>query len=140
MQGIFEGQMKDNGVDGFEIIHLQENELAGLVLYTSWTSDYPDNRNEPGINYYQKQDGKWVGAMGTACGNNGVSRFGLMGNGYLYCSTLRQDMAFEKIMADGREANVFTFNGDMRVWFAITDSRDSVITGVSSNGTATELR
>lgn len=141
MQGKFESQMKEDGVDGFEIIHIQENELDGLVLYTSWTADYPDNRNQPGINYFQKEDGKWGSAMGTGCSDSGVSRFGLMGDRYLYCSKLRADMAFKKILVDdSQDAVLFTFNQDMRVWFAITDSRESTVVGVSNNGTELQLR
>jgi len=48
LQGILEAQMKDNGYDGWDIIHVQENETDGFVLHTAWTDQHPDNRSEPG--------------------------------------------------------------------------------------------
>lgn len=134
LQGAFEAQMKDNGYDGYEIIHLQENESDGWVLHTAWTKDYPDNRNEPGVNYYQKQGKKWQSAMGTACSSNGVSMFGLMGNGYLYCSVLRPGMEFESITAGGQTAQIYTFNDTMTVWVAISPEANAKVSATTPEG------
>jgi hypothetical protein len=49
LKGAFEKQMKEDQADGFNLIHLEDNETDGLALYTSWTDDYPDNKNKPGI-------------------------------------------------------------------------------------------
>ena len=134
LQGVFEAQMKDNGSDGWDIIHVQENETDGFVLHTAWTDQHPDSRNEPGVNYFQKQGKEWQSAMGTGCSNSGVSMFGLMGNGYLYCSVLRSDMDFEKIAAGGQAAQVFTFNGTMQVWVAVTSEANATVVGITKDG------
>jgi hypothetical protein len=134
LQGVFEAQMKDNGSDGWDIIHVQENETDGFVLHTAWTDQNPDSRNEPGVNYFQKQGTEWRSAMGTACSNSGVSMFGLMGNGYLYCSVLRPDMSFENVAAGGHAAQVFTFNETMKVWVAVTSEANAKVVGISKDG------
>ncbi len=134
LQAVFEAQMKDNGSDGWDIIHLQENETDGFVLHTAWTDQQPDSRNEPGVNYFQKEGTEWRSAMGTACSSSGVSMLGLMGNGYLYCSVLRPDMDFDRITAGGEVAQVFTFNETMRVWIAVTSEANARVVGITGDG------
>lgn len=135
LQGAFEAQMKDNGYGSFEIIYLQENDNDGFVLHTAWTEQFPDNRTEPGVNYYQKQGKTWQTAMGTGCSNNGVSKFGLMGNGYLYCAVLRPDMGFEKIRVGDTEAQIFAFNNDtMKVWLAVSQENNARVIGITPDG------
>ena len=134
LEGVFEAQMKDNGSDGWNIIHVQENETDGFVLHTAWTDQHPDNRNEPGVSYFQKQGKEWQSAMGTSCSNSGVSRFGLMGNSNLYCSVLRADMDFEKITAGGQAAQIFTFNETMKVWVAVTSESNAKVVGFTKDG------
>lgn len=134
LQDAFEAQMKDNGYDNYEIIYMQENETDGFVLHTAWTKQFPDNKNEPGVNYYQKQGKKWQTAMGTGCSDSGVSRFGLMGNGYLYCAVLRPDMDFEKILAGDVEAKIFVFNGTMKVWVAVSQENKAKVVGITNEG------
>ena len=134
LQGAFEAQMKSDGYDGFDIIHVQEDESDGYVLYTAWTDQHPDNRNEPGLNYYQKQGEQWQSAMGTGCGSSGVSIFGMMGNGFLYCSVLRPDMDFVQITAGGQAARMFTFNETMKVWVAVSPEANAKVVGVMVDG------
>jgi hypothetical protein len=135
LQAAFEAQMKDNGYDSYEIIWIQENETDGWVLHTAWTDQYPDNRSEPGVNYYQKQGKKWQNAMGTGCSKSGVSMFGLMGNGYLYCSVLRSNMDLAKITAGGEEGKIFPFNNDtMKVWVAVSPKVNAKLIGTSPDG------
>lgn len=139
LQGVFEAQMKDDGYAGYDIIHIEENQGDGWVLYTSWTDDYPDNRNRPGVGYFQLEDDQWQSAMGTACSSNGVSTLGLMGNGYLYCSVLRPDMQFESISAGRSDAQIFTFNGTMTVWVAIASEFGASVVGTTSDGREVSL-
>lgn len=139
LKGAFEKQMKEDQADGFNLIHLEDNETDGLALYTSWTDDYPDNKNKPGINYYEKVDGKWQSRTGTGCSDGGVSRLGLMGNGHLYCSILKENMDFEKILVDGTEANVFQVGDSIRVWYAVSDEKGAKVTGVSGGGREVRL-
>lgn len=46
LQRVYEAQMKDDGCDGHGIIHIQKNASDGWVMDTSWTEEYPDNRND----------------------------------------------------------------------------------------------
>lgn len=140
LQGVFEAQMKDDGYDGWDIIHIQEDETDGFVLYTAWTDQHPDNRNQPGVSYFQKQGEEWQSAMGTACSNSGVSTFGLMGNGYLYCSVLLPDMDFEKVTAGGQAARIFTFNETMKVSVGVTSEADAKVVGFTKDGREIALK
>jgi len=139
LQGTFEQQMKEDEVDGFNIIHIEENGSQGLVLYTSWTEKYPENKNRPGIRYYEKQDSRWEGRPGTDCSSDGIARLGLMGNGNLYCATLKENMDFEKVLVGGTEAKIFQATESQRVWFAITDDRNSKVRGIKSDGSEIAL-
>lgn len=134
LQATFEKQMKDDGVDGFNIIHIDENENRGLVLYTSWTEEYPDNKNYPGINYYRKLEQRWESRPGTACSDRGVSRLGLSGNGYLFCAVLKENMKFEKIRVGDSDAHIFNVNDSMRVWYAVADDKKAKVVGTISDG------
>jgi hypothetical protein len=134
LKGVFEKQMKQDRVDGFNIIHLQENETNGLVLYTAWTKDYPENKNQPGIHYYEKGDSGWESRPGMGCSDSGVSRLGLMGKGYLYCAMLKDYMQFSKVMLGDIEALIFQVNEKQQVWYALSGDRDAKVVGVSSDG------
>ena len=139
LRGLFEKQMTEGGYVGYEIIHVQENETDGWVLYTAWDKDYPDNRNRPNGGYFQKNGKRWQSAMGTACNRNSVSMFGLMGNGYLYCSVLRPDMDFESITAGDNEAQIFTFNESFTVWVAISPKGNATVVGTTADGREVNL-
>ena len=134
LKGTFEAQMKDNGYDGYEIIHIQENEGDGWVLHTAWTKDYPENRNEPGINYYQREGKKWQSAMGTACSSNGVARLGLRGRGHLFCAQLREGMSFTSIFVDETEAKMFEMGNGATVWYAVSENAEARVRGVTASG------
>jgi hypothetical protein len=126
--------MREDGADGFDIIHVEENERDGLVLYTSWTDEYPDGRNRPGIRYYERLDGRRKSSTGTECSSSGVSRLGLMGNGYLFCSTLKENMSFERIRVGDSEAIILQTSDGKLVWYAIEDEKESNVTGITSDG------
>lgn len=79
LQGAYERQIKENGMDGFNIIHLEERASVGLVLNTSWTNDYPENQFRPGIHVFEKTEGGWQAVPGTACDANTVARLSLFG-------------------------------------------------------------
>lgn len=134
LQQAFEKQMKTDGADGFDLIHLQENEQDGLVLSASWTEAYPDNRDEPSVFYFQKQDGRWTRQTGTACSQSGVSRVGLMGNGYLYCSVLRDDWDFAKVRVGETEAKMFQTHAGRNVWYAVAEAFELPVVGVGADG------
>jgi len=134
LQGAFERQMKDNEVDGFNIIHMEENENDGLVLFTSWTSDYPQNKDKPGIYYYEKVDKAWKNQTGSDCSGTGVSRLGLMGNGQLYCASLKDSISLESIRVGDSEAKMFPTPGGGTVWYARAGERDLKAVGVTSDG------
>jgi hypothetical protein len=138
LQQTVEKQMKEDGMDGFNIIHMTENVDDALVLLTSWTEEYPDNRNRPGIYYYQKQDGQWQQATGTDC-SGGITRLGLLGNGYLYCSSLEPGTGFEKILVDGEEAGMFVVNDNIRTWFHVADNNEAKVIGVNTGGKQVNL-
>jgi len=40
LQSTFEKDQRNDGMDNINIIHIEENELYGLVVNTSWTEDY----------------------------------------------------------------------------------------------------
>jgi hypothetical protein len=134
LQAAFEKQMMEDGAAGFEIIHVEENENDGLVLYTSRTDEYPEAGDRPGIRYYERLEGRWRSATGMECGSSGASRLGLMGNGYLFCSTLKENRDFERIRVGDSEARMFQTGDGKRVWYAIVDDMESNVTGITSDG------
>lgn len=134
LQATFEKQMEDDGADGFNIIHIDEKENRGLVLYTSWTEEYPDNKNHPGINYYHKLDQRWESRPGTACSDSGVSRLGLSDNGHLFCAVLKENMKFEKIRVGGSDAHIFNVSDSIRVWYGVADDKNAKAVGIISDG------
>ena len=139
LQGVFENQMKEDGAVGFTIIHIDEGETHGLVLYTSWTHEYPDNKNKPGIRYYEKSDKQWHGRTGTGCSDRGISRLGLMGNGYLFCAIPRENRGYEKILVGDTEAGIFQVNDSISVWYAAVDNRDAKVVAILDDGTELAL-
>lgn len=134
LQGAFEKQMHDDEVDGFTIIHLEENESDGLVLFTSWTKDYPENRNKPSIHYFQKTENHWKIQTGTACSTNGIAQLGLMGNGYLYCAGFKKAMSFEAVRVGDKEAKLFSTPEVGTVWYARAGEREMKVIGITAEG------
>lgn len=134
LQESFEKQMKDDGIGGFNIIHIDEKENFGLVLFTSWTEQDPDNKDDTSIHYFEKPDQRWERQPGMGCSTNGVSRLSLTGNGYLFCSVLKANSNLEKIRIGDSEVDIFKVNDGMRVWYAVVDDRDSKVLGISSDG------
>jgi hypothetical protein len=134
LQETFEKQMKDDGIGGFNIIHIDEKENSGLVLFTSWTEQDPNNKDDTSIHYFEKPDQRWERQTGMECSTNGVGLMGLMGNGYLFCSIFKANMDFEKIRIGDSEVDIFNVNDSMRVWYAVVDDRDSKVLGITSDG------
>ena len=121
LQSTYEKQQKENGMDGFNIIHIEENDEYGLVVETSWTEEYIQNKDKPGIMVYEKDNGKWVARPGMSCDGLGGT-LGIGGGRYLYCGSITENRPFVKIMVDETEAQIFEVNDKKRVWYAVEHS------------------
>ena len=121
LQSTYEKQQKENGVDGFNIIHIEENDEYGLVLETSWTKQYIENKDKPGIMVYEKNNGKWVARPGMSCDGLGGT-LGIGGGRYLYCASITENRPYVKIMVGETEAQIFDVNDKKRVWYAVEHS------------------
>ncbi len=133
LQEKYEGEMKDDKMDGFQIIQIEENERYGLIVHTAWTKQYPDNKNRPGIRVYYKDGGKWTMRPGTACGM-GISRLSIPDKNTLYCGALTKKRPFKKIMVGDQEAKIFPVIDDIRVWYAVGQGRKLKVKGITENG------
>ena len=67
LQSTFEKDEKNNGMDSVNVIHVEENEQYGLVLATSWTEQFIENKDRPGISVYENNNGKWTRSPGMSC-------------------------------------------------------------------------
>jgi hypothetical protein len=121
LQSFYEKQQKENGMDGFNIIHIEENDKYGLVLATSWTEEYIQNKDKPGIMVYEKDNGKWVSRPGTTCAGLGAT-LGIGGGRYLYCGSITEKRPYVKIMVGETQAQVFDVSDKKRVWYAVEHS------------------
>lgn len=140
LQGTFEKDEKNNGMEGINVIHVEENEQYGLVLATSWTEEYIQNKDKPGISVYENDNGKWVSRPGTSCSSPGAARLGI-GNGlYLYCGTITEERPFVKVTAGETDAGIFDVNDTTRVWYAVGDSMDLAIKGSYESGEEVTFR
>jgi len=139
LQGAFGKQMKLNKVDGYDIIQLDERPDLGLVLYTSWTEAYPDNRNRPGVDVFYKQNGAWEMQPGIDCSSGGTARLGLGEHGYLYCAMLKPDWDFTRVLVGGQEAQLFEFGEGQRVWYVVVADGEAQVKGVNADGREYEL-
>ena len=139
LQGAYERQIKENGMDGFNIIHLEERASVGLVLNTSWTNDYPENQFRPGIHVFEKTEGGWQAVSGTACDANTVARLSLFGNGQLYCASLDPESEVQEVRVGQSAAQIFDSANGSRVWFAITEERDAKAIGTTPDGREIKL-
>jgi len=140
LQSTFEKEQKDNQMDGFNIIHIEENEQYGLVLATSWTEQYIQNKDRPGINVYENQSGKWVARPGTSCDSPGASRLGIQNGLYLYCGAITEERPYVKITVGETEAKIFDVNDKNRVWYAVEESMDLKIIGSYASGEQVTFR
>jgi hypothetical protein len=135
LQGTFEKEQRNNGMDGFNIIHIEENDQYGLVVATSWTEQFIQNKNRPGIHVYDNENGKWVGRPGISCGDGRGSSILGIGNGmYVYCGVITEDRPFVTMAVGETEARIFDVNESIRVWYAVVNSRDLKISGTFDNG------
>ena len=108
LQSTYEKAQREDGMDGFNIIHIEENEQYGLVISTSWTEQYMENKDRPGIKYYEKMDGKWIMHPGTDCGTGrSASTLGIMGGSYVYCGVITEQRPFVKMTVGETEAQIF---------------------------------
>jgi len=106
LQSTYEKQKKESGVDGFNIIHIEENDEYGLVVETSWTEQYIENKDKPGIMVYEKYDGEWVTSPGMQC-QDLPGALGIGGGRYLFCASITENQPYVKIMVGETEAQIF---------------------------------
>ena len=134
LQDTYEKQQKDDGRDGFNIIHIEESEQYGLVLATSWTEEYIQNKDRPGINVYEKENGAWVSIPGVSCDNTGAARLKIQKDTYLYCGAITEDRPYIKVTVGETEAKVFKVTDSTGVWYAVEKSMDMKVIGSYANG------
>lgn len=139
LQGAFEGIMEEDQVENYEILYIQESESDGLVVSASWSADNPGRRDEPGIYYFQKEDGRWQIRPGTSCTQRGVSSLGLMGNGVLYCGVLKDDWDLSAIKVGNAEAMLLKTHGGKTAWFTRAAEMNLTVTGVNADGSEVQL-
>jgi hypothetical protein len=140
LQSTYEKEQKNNGMDGFNIIHIEENDRYGLVLATSWTEEYIENKDKPGIHNYEKVDGKWVMYPGVSCGDGrGAATLGIMDGKYLYCGVITEERPFVKMNVGETEAKIFDVNGKKQVWYAVENAMGLKIRGTYENGEQVKL-
>jgi hypothetical protein len=140
LQSTFEKDEKNNGMDGINIIHIEENEQYGLVLATSWTEQYIENKDKPGISVYENDNGKWIGSPGTSCSGPGATRLGIQNGLYLYCGAITENRPFVKITVGETEASIFEVNDKIRVWYAVENSMDLETKGSYASGEQVTFR
>jgi len=133
LQSTFEKAQQSNGMDGINIIHIEENEANGLVLATTWTEQYIENKDRPGINVYLQENGQWMAIPGTDC-DGPMFTLGMQGNGYLYCGVITEDRPYVKIMVGETEAQIFDVNDKKRVWYVVQKSRGLIVQGSFASG------
>lgn len=134
LQSTYEKEQKSNQMDGFNIIHIEENEQYGLVVATSWTEEHVQNKDKAGINVYENDNGKWVGRPGTSCSNPGAARLGIQNGLYLYCGSIGENRPYVKVIVGETEAGIYDVNDTTRVWYAVVDSMDLKTVGSYANG------
>jgi len=139
LQSTYEKQQKENGVDGFNIIHIEENDEYGLVVETSWTEQYIQNKDKPGIMVYENHDGEWVTRPGMQCQGLPGS-LGIGGGRYLYCASITENRPYVKIMVGETEAQIFDVNDKKRVWYAVVNSMDMNVWGSYATGEPEKIR
>ena len=131
LAGAIAKEMSESGRADYQIVHTEETAHDAVVLYLSG--------GDAAAVYFQLQDGRWKPRTGTACGDRGVTVVGLMGNGYLYCSTLREDMTFEAVRVGDADATLLQTIDGRRVWIGRGDDMEQAVTGVSSDGSEVKL-
>ena len=139
LQSTYEKQQKENGMDGFTIIHIEENDEYGLVVETSWTEEYIQNKDKPGVMVYEKDNGKWVARPGISCDGLGGT-LGIGGGRYLHCASITEKRPYVKIMVGATEAQIFDVNDKIRVWYAVGDSMDMNVWGSYATGDPVKIR
>jgi len=126
LQSTYEKAQKENGMDHVNIIHIEENEHYGLVLATSWNEQFKQNKDRPGIGYYEKVNGKWSMRPGTDCGTGkGSFTLGLSNGDFLYCGVITLERPFIKIMVGQTDAKIFDVSDRIRVWYVVEKSRNN---------------
>jgi hypothetical protein len=126
LNGAFEKQMKDDGAGEYSVLHIEEGAKDGIVLFTAG--------GEAALFYFGKSGQGWARQTGTDCDASGISQVGLMGNGYVYCGTLRQDMDFMAIRVGGNDALLFDTPDGRRIWYARVDDMGLDVSGVMADG------
>jgi hypothetical protein len=134
LQSTFEKEQKSDQMDGFNIIHIEENEQYGLVVATSWTEEYIQNKDKASIRVYENDNGKWVGMPGTSCSNPGAARLGIQNGLYLYCGSIGENRPYVTITVGETEAGIYDVNDTTRVWYAVVDSFELKTVGSYASG------
>ncbi len=138
LQSTFEKDERNNGVDYINIIHIEENEQYGLVVHTSWTEDYIQNKDRPGISVYHKVKGKWTRSPGTSCGSTGAySKMGIQNGLFLYCGIIAEEppyVPYVKITVGETEASIFEVTEKIKIWYAVVNSMDLKMVGSYATG------
>jgi hypothetical protein len=124
LQSTFEKERKDNNMNDFNIIHVEENEAYGLVVATTWTEEYIQNKDKAGIRVYENDNGKWIAMPGMDCSGQGAARLGIQNGNYLYCGSFTEDRPFVKITVGETEARIFDVTDKIQVWYAVETSMD----------------
>ena len=137
LQGTFETDARNDGMEDFNIIHIDENEQYGLVVNTSWTEDYIQNKDRPGISVYHKVKGKWARSPGTSCSSRGTSKLGIQNGLFLYYGIIAEEppyVPYVKITVGETEASFFDVNEHIKVWYAVVNSMDMKMVGSYTTG------
>lgn len=134
LQSTFEKDERNNGVDYINIIHIEENEQYGLVVNTSWTEDYIQSKDRPGISVYHKVKGKWTRSPGTSCPSEEISRLGIQNGLFLYCGAITENPPYVKITVGETEASIFEVNEIIKVLYAVVNSMDLKMVGSWATG------
>ena len=131
LKGTFEKQMKDDGVTGYTVLRIQEDVSDGIVMFTQGS--------RTSLGYFTKVDGGWKQQTGSVCGDNGVSKVGLMGNGYAYCAALKKGMDFAVVRVGDAEVELTDTKEGTQAWFLRADSGELDVVGVTKDGKEVKL-
>jgi len=140
LQSTYEKEQKNNQMDGFNIIHVEENEAYGLVVATSWTEEYIQNKDLAGISVYENDNGKWIAQPGMSCTNPGAARLGMGNDNYLYCGAITEERPYVKITVGDKEAQIFDVNDKIKVWYAVGNSFELETHGSYESGEQVKFR
>jgi hypothetical protein len=65
---------------------------------------------------------------------------GIGGGRYLYCASITENRPYVKIMVGETEAQIFDFNDNKQVWYAVANSNDMNVWGSYATGEPMKIR